>query len=322
MRNNQADVRRTDVILYHIITGIFSLLGRIPRGIAGRIADLLGRIWFAVDRRHRKVAVSNLTLAFGDHMSASEIQALARRVFRNLTRILFEIGWGMHLDASRVNDHFNFSGLHHLQAARRKGQGVLILTAHIGNWELMIIAAGLIGLSLSAIYRPLDFRPLDLFFADLRSRSGAKLFPKTKAMRKVLRSLKDGELVGVLLDQNTGVRSGVFVDFFGRPACTNKGLAMIALTTGAPVIPLFLVREGDGFRVEFGPEIPLIRTGDKTIDIETNTSAYNRVLESMIRRYPEQWFWVHRRWKTKPYKPWPRVFPKRKRKSSGIFERG
>jgi len=175
-----------------------------------------------------------------------------------------------------------------------------VLTGHMGNWELLSLAAAMLGYPMSAIYRPLDFKPLDRFFIELRSRYGAKMYPKKNAMRPILKGLKQKELIGILLDQNTGVSAGVFVDFFGSKACTNKGLALIALGTGAPVIPLFLLREDDIFRVEFGQEVPLIRSDDKTKDIEANTRQYNRVLESVIRRYPDQWFWVHRRWKTRP----------------------
>lgn len=121
----------------------------------------------------------------------------------------------------------------------------------------------------------------------------------------VLRSLKNNELVGILLDQNTNVAAGVFVDFFGKPACTNKGLAVLARATGVPVIPAFLAREGGAFHVEFGPEIPTIKTEDEDSDIYVNTRNYNQALESIIRRYPEQWFWVHNRWKTRPCQPWP-----------------
>jgi len=158
----------------------------------------------------------------------------------------------------------------------------------------------MLGYPMSAIYRPLEFKPLDRFFIDLRGRYGGKLHAKKNAMRPILKDLRNRELIGILLDQNTNRNAGVFVDFFGQPACTNKGLALLALGTGSPVIPLFLMREEDRFRVEFGPAFPLVRTGDKAKDIEVSTRQYNRVLEDVIRRYPEQWFWVHRRWKTRP----------------------
>lgn len=293
-----------EAVVCRLIAQAFFLLGMIPGRIAYRLANALGRIWFVLDRRHRQVAVANLTRAFGDRMPPVEIRGLARHVFCNLSRILFEIGWALHLKDSDIRKHFRFTGMHHLHAATRQKRGVLVLTAHIGNWELLLAVAGRIGLPISAIYRPFDFAPLDRFFNELRSQNGAKLFPKKGSMRKVLRSLKNNELVGILLDQNTGVFGGVFADFFGAPASTSKGLALLARQTGAPVIPMFLVREQGRFRVECGRELPALRTRDRTKDIETCTRQYNRVIEEVIRRYPEQWFWVHRRWKTKPFVPW------------------
>jgi Kdo2-lipid IVA lauroyltransferase/acyltransferase len=289
-----------ETFIYRAISAIFSALGFIPRPTAIRLASVIGHIWFLVDRRHRIVTIENLTHVYAHEISSREIRSLAIRIFQNLTMILFEIGWSLRVTKKDFYKFFRIVGFENLRSAYGKGKGVLALTAHIGNWELLMLSAGFLGVPMSAIYRPFDFKPLDRFFADLRKRYGAKLYPKSRAMRKILRSMRDRELVGFLMDQNTNVQSGVFVDFFGKPACTHKGMALIALGTEAPVISAFLVREDAGFRVEFGPEIPLIRTGDKDKDIIENTKQYNRVIESIILRYPEQWFWVHRRWKTKP----------------------
>lgn len=291
---------KLETLITKAISFGFAMLGIVPRRTAFRTAGILGRIWFRIDKRHRKVAMDNLTLVYGEEKSEKQIRALALRVFENLALILFEIGWSMRIKEKDFLKYFRIYGLEHIQSAYKKGKGGLALTAHIGNWELLMMAPGILGLPMSAIYRPLEFAPLDQFFVNLRTRYGAKLFPKARAMRKILRSIKDKELIGILLDQDAHVETGVFVDFFGKSACTNKGLALIALGTGSPVIPAFLVREGNGFRMEFGPEIPLIRTGDKEKDIVENTRQYNRALESIILRYPEQWFWVHRRWKTRP----------------------
>lgn len=285
-------------IVYKIISILFYLIGLIPRRTAAKAARFLGELWFVLDKRHRDVAVRNLTHVFGAEKSAAEIRSMARRIFHNLAFILFEIGWSLRLTEKDFSKYFHIHGLHYLVNAHKKGRGVLLLTGHVGDWELMCMVAARLGYPMSAIYRPLDFKPLDQFFINLRSRSGAALYPKKNAMRPILRGLKNGELIGILLDQNTSAQSGVFVDFFNRKACTNKGLALIALHTQAPVLPLFLLREDGGYRVEFGPELPLLRTHDKARDIETNTRQYNRVLEDVIRRYPDQWFWVHRRWKT------------------------
>lgn len=293
-----------DAVFYFAIARAFYLIGLIPSKAAIALASILGRIWFAFDRRHRQVALFNLTRAFGSRMAPGQIRTMARHVFSNLVMLIFEIGWSLHMKDADLRKHFRFHGMGHLQTALQQKKGVLILTAHIGNWELLIDAAGRIGMPISAIYRPLEFGPLDRFFIDLRSRSGASLFSKKNAMRKVMRSLKSNALIGVLLDQNSRLKHGVFADFFGASASTSKGLALLARKTGAPVVPLFLVREGGCFRVEFGAPLPRIKTGDKTKDIEAATQLYNRAIEDIILRYPEQWFWVHRRWKTKPYKPW------------------
>lgn len=297
-----------NAVFYHLIARGFFLLGLIPRKTADRLAGVLGRIWFALDRRHREVAIENLTRAFGAEMPPDRIRALARDVFCSLMKIVFEIGWALHIKDADIRRCFRFTGMANLLAAMQQKKGVLVLTAHLGNWELLLTAAGRVGLPISAIYRPMEFEPLDRFFRQLRSRNGASLFPKKKAMRKVLRSLRDNKLVGILLDQNTGASQGVFADFFGEPAGTNKGLALLARETGTPVVPMFLVREKGFFRVICGPQLPRIKTRDKTKDIEASTQLYNKVIEDKIRSYPDQWFWVHRRWKTKPYKMWnPRV---------------
>lgn len=293
-----------DTVLYHLIYLLFFLIGLIPPKIAGRLADAVGRIWFVIDRRHRAITVANLNRVFGDQMTRARIRTMARRVFCNLVRIIFEIGWSLHIKDSDIRKYFRFCGMENLHAALQNKKGVLVFTAHIGNWELLPTALARIGFPVSATYRPLDFNPLNRFFRELRSRDGAELLPKKRAMRKLLRSLKENKLVGMMLDQNARVYEGVFVDFFGEPACTNKGLALMARQIGTPVVPMFLVREKGFFRVECGQPLPRIKTGDKTKDIEALTRLYNKVIEDIIRRYPEQWFWVHQRWKTKPYKLW------------------
>jgi KDO2-lipid IV(A) lauroyltransferase len=192
------------------------------------------------------------------------------------------------------------SGREHIQTAYEKGKGILVLTAHFGNWELMPVLGAHLKHPCSYVYRPLDAGVLETFLARTRTRYGGTKIPKKRSFRKILRFLDEKGLVFLLMDQNVRREEGVFVPFFGQPAATNKGLALLALKTGAPVVPVFLVREETGFKGLILPEVPLIDTGDKEKDIEANTLAYNRVIESVVRQYPEQWFWVHRRWKTKP----------------------
>jgi len=285
---------------------LFKLIGLFPRKLAQRIADLLGRILFSVVKKHRRIAIDNLTYAFGHEKQPEEIKRIARQVFINLVKVLFEIGWSLHLKESQFAEHFKIDGYHHIKNAYEKGRGVLALTAHFGNWELLTVIGAMIKFPIDIVVRPLDFKPLDDFILNLRTRFGGKIIPKERSIHAIIRSLHRGDIVALLMDQNVDWYEGVFVDFMGHRACTSKGLALFAIKTEAPVVPVFMIREKSRFRAVFGPEIVTVKTGDRQKDIETNTQEYNRVIESFIRRYPDQWFWVHQRWKTKPYQPWPR----------------
>jgi len=288
-----------------LVAGGFRLMGGIPPDCARTIGNRLGDMWFAFDRSRRRVALESLQQVFGAQRSASEIRSLARRVFRNLSRIIFEVSWAMQMDEKRFRRYVTICGLHHYRQAIARKRGVLLMTAHCGNWELLTLVAAITRHPVGIVYRPFDFKPLDRFFRAFRSRFGAQMIPAAHAMRKIMRKLRNGDAVAILFDQNVDWYEGVFVDFFGRRACTNKGLALLALQTGAPVVPVFMRRVARGFVAEIGPEVPLARSGDKIRDIETHMRRCNQVLEDFVRRYPDQWFWVHRRWKTKPYHAWP-----------------
>jgi len=295
-----------NAIAYTSVVVFFKLIGRFPPRWALRASRFLGELWFAMDERHRQMALGNLTLAFGGEKSDREIRRIAKQVFRNIVHVVFEVAWSLHLHPKVLGAFFSVKGLANLRAAFRKGKGALILTGHVGNWELMPVAAAMAGYSANVLYRPIDYAPLDRFFVETRTRFGLKMIPKDASLLRVFRALKRGETVAMLLDQNVGLHKGVMVDFFGRRACTSYGLAYIALKTGAPVLPFFVVRGEKGFTAEIGPEIPFSKTGDDRKDLEENTRQYNEALETIIRRYPDQWFWIHNRWKTRPYWPWPR----------------
>ena len=282
--------------------GFAFALGLIPRPWALRIAEAMGQVWYLLDKRHRDVALSNLSRAYAKDKNASEIRVIARAAFKNIARVPLEIGWSLQQDIAETMGHCRFHGLEHLRRAHAKGKGVLVLGLHIGNWELLPMSLIYKGFKVSMVYRPLDFGPADRFFLHYRSRFGGNPIPKKKSMRRLLNALRRQDCVGILLDQNSGRKAGVFADFFGYPACTNKGMAMLALKTEAPVISAFLVRQGLGFDIHIGPEIPLVRTDSREKEIQLNTQQYNKVLESIIRRHPEQWLWVHRRWKNRPPK--------------------
>lgn len=285
---------------------VFRLIGRIPRSRSFVVSSLLGRLFYLVDKKHRTIVLDSMARSFGDQMSPHKRKLLAKRVFMNAVQTVLEVGWSLSRDNQQLTPYFRIKGRSNIEEAHAKGRGVLVLTAHFGNWELLSVVGSMLDHPISVVYRPLDFKPLDRFFVRMRTRFGSKVIPNRRALRQVMSALRDGNLVGLLMDQNVDWYEGVFVDFMGRRACTNKGLALLAMKTGAPVIPLFMVREKEGFVAEFLTEIPFERTGDRTRDIDENTARYNEVIESFLRRHPDQWLWLHQRWKTRPYQPWPR----------------
>lgn len=274
-----------------------SLLAHLPSAVglaAGRrLGDLL---WWVLPGR-RAVALDNLRRSFGGERSPAEVRCLGRRSFQHVGMNLVEACRYFlrptHVMLSRVR----MEGREHLQAAAAHGRGVLVLTAHFGNWELLAAAHGLSGLPLSIVTRQLDHPLLDDLAARFRRRSGAELIVKRQAVREVLTALRRQRMVGILLDQNATRAEGVFVPFFGSPASTSKGLALLALRTGAPVVPIFLRREPDGRHcMEVGAALPPPADGLVT----SYTATFNRVLEAAILRAPEQWLWMHDRWRTRP----------------------
>ncbi|GAB6097808.1 lysophospholipid acyltransferase family protein [Desulfatiferula olefinivorans] len=288
-----------DRLAARIIYMVLFLIGSLPAGLSQWLSDGIGRTWFAFDRRHRTIAVDNITRAFGDTLTPGDIRRLARENFKQLSRLLFEVGWSLRLYPHDIKKHISIEGMENLTLAFREGRGVLFLTAHLGSWELLTLVPALIPYTIHDIYRPLDYPPLEEVITRFRTRFGMKLIAKEGAIRKMLKALARGEGVGIPLDQSVGAKDGVFADFFGRPTCTSKGMGLIALKTGVPVIPVFLVRRKGGFTVIFGRRIRQSKTGDTARDLVDTTGAFNAQIEAVIRRYPEQWFWVHNRWKTK-----------------------
>jgi Kdo2-lipid IVA lauroyltransferase/acyltransferase len=301
-------MRLRDQLLYKAVGAAFLFLGNLPEWLRRGCAVQLGHLLFALDRKHRRVAIQNLELAFGHEKSPAQRHAIARRVFENLFHIIFEIGWSLTLPPAKLSRYFRVSGLEDYQRASAKGKGVLFLVAHFGNWELWAIGQHLAKIPARVVYRPLDAPFLNRFFQETRTRFGTQTIPTHRGtMRRIYMELRKGHAVAMLMDQSVDWYEGVFVDFFNHRACTSTGMALLALKSEAPVVPAFMIRTTKGFHAVFGPELPLIRTGDRTKDVELNTQQYNRVIESYVRRFPDQWFWVHRRWKTRPYQPWPRT---------------
>lgn len=297
-------------MIYRLIYAFVRIVSFIPFRTGQFLGRLLGRAFAMVPVNRTRDSLDNLRHAFGDQMTDPEIKRLNRLVVMHFGQMLFEVPHILRLNPENLDRYVVFENTENLLAAVGKGKGVFILSAHLGNWELMAAAVALLSVSkTAAVARSIDFSPADRLVRDLRTRFGAELIPKRGGMKKVLKAVKEKKTIGILLDQSVDWYEGVFVQFLGRPACTNKGLALLAQRTGAPVVPAFSARRSDGrYSVIFEKEVELQKTGDRTRDIEENTAIFTRIIEKYIRQCPEQWFWFHRRWKVRPYCPLPDDF--------------
>ncbi len=267
------------------------------------LGEQAGRIIFCLDLWHQRITLRNLALAFPEK-SKEELHQLGKKVFAQLGRVLAEITFIPKLNKENVGKYVVLEGEENFHKAYQKGKGIIFLTAHFGNWEWMAATFPLlVGFPCHVVMRPLDNKFFDQLVEILRTWTGNKTIPKKKALGRMLRLLHEGEIVGVLLDQNVDWSEGVFVDFLGHLACTNTGLALLARRTGAPVLPAFNIRQKNGqYRVIIEPEIPLRRTEDRDMDILQNTRVFNQIIEKYVRAYPDHWLWLHRRWKTRPWR--------------------
>jgi KDO2-lipid IV(A) lauroyltransferase len=242
----------------------------------------------------------NLRMALGRGRSEKELEAITKKVFINLGITFFELMRIPRMKATDLEGYVDINGLENLVEALKKGKGVMLLTAHFGNWELLAAQFGLRGYKVDIVARPLDNPLAEELLKWVRTRCGNNILPKKGSMIRLMRTLKRNGVIGILADQNVGRTDGVFVDFFDRLACTNKWPALLAGLSGAAVIPTFIVRSGKGHTVHVCKELELSRTENRERDTQINTSRYTAIVEHFIRRHPEQWFWVHRRWKTRP----------------------
>lgn len=284
-----------DTLEYWMALAVVATLARAPLPLANRLARGYARLLDLALPRLRRVALANLAMALPD-LTTEEHLRITAGVFRSIARLLVTFARFPSIDNASVAQWIRYEGFEHFAEARKKGHGVLFATAHLGNWELSAFAHALMASPMWVVVRPLDNPKIDEMVERRRTLSGNRLIGKKEYARGILKALHDNQAVGVLVDQNASLEEGAFVDFFGVPACAGTGFVKLAAHSGAVVIPGFaLWMEHEQRHVlRFYPPVEI------TGDAQRDTQALHRQLEAVIREYPDQWLWIHRRWKTRP----------------------
>jgi KDO2-lipid IV(A) lauroyltransferase len=280
---------------------VLKTLGALPRPVSRALAIGVARVLLLLRPRLRRTAMFNLRLAFPDWSNAQR-RAVVRKMVRHIGRMAAEFALFPRWTRKNVEQIVLLDGHENLLAGKSSGKGFLFLGGHIGAWEISSFALGLYGIPLHYMARPLDNARVDTLINRYRSLSGNRPIFKNESAREMLKALRAAETVGILADHNTLPEEGVFVDFFGKAACMTTGIARAALHTGAAVVPVYAYWDDAlrKYRLRFDPPAELVRTGDRDRDILENTQRFAKILEGIIRNHPDQWTWVHARWKTRP----------------------
>jgi KDO2-lipid IV(A) lauroyltransferase len=292
-----------DRLSYLAVRAAAGALGAMPLWCALRVAEAVALLAYVCDRPHRRVGMINLGIAFPEK-PLHERRRILRASFLNLGRTVAELAHLPRLDVAALRAMVRFAdepGWVDLMASA-DAAGLLICSGHFGNWELLVFANGMFGHPVAMVHRTIANPLVDEWLNALRGRAGTHLIRKRHAATGVLRALRERQILVLPFDQNSTRGLGVFVDFFGLAASTNAGIARLGLRTGVPIAPAFMVREGRHARhvVHILPSIQLQRTGDLETDVRQNTQRLSDLFEGMVRRHPEQWLWMHKRWKTRP----------------------
>jgi KDO2-lipid IV(A) lauroyltransferase len=276
---------------------------RSPRRLVLALGRGLGRLWSRLDRRHLANAADNLRRAFPEWDEA-RVRSTARAAYAHFGAVILDLLWMEGRPAQQLLALADVDGVEHLQRARAAGRGVVAPGGHLGNWEFQAVASVPLVGNVSSIARPLDNPLLDRRLVGLRTSTGNQVIYKQKALAQAIRTLREGGILAVLIDQNVQPGDGVFVRFFGRPASTTTVAAALALKTGCAIVPVRCTLQRSGrYRMAYGPPVEWTGSGRRDEDVPAITQRLTSIIEGWVRETPEQWLWLHRRWKTQPPGP-------------------
>lgn len=280
---------------------LLSVFHFIPLSVRKGLFISLFYLFYLLGVKTRLITIHNLTRSFPEK-DTKEILKIARGVYRHFACVAAEFFDMPYLNKDNIHKWMDVEGVENFQAGIARGKGMLSIVAHFGNWELMTIAGPMYLKPFYIVYRPLDNHVIDNVVEYVRTIQGNSLIPKGGSGKTVVELLKANHLIGILSDQNVSNREGVFVDFFGRPACTGVGLAVMAMRSGAPILPAFMARQKSGkYKFIVKPTVEPVCTDNYEHDLVVNTQRFTKIIEEVIREYPDQYFWFHQRWKTKPW---------------------
>jgi Kdo2-lipid IVA lauroyltransferase/acyltransferase len=289
------------LVAYLFCRSLMFGLALLPRRLGQAIGRGCGLLFYRISPRHRRIALGNVKQAFGDSMSPTHRARLARSSFAHAGMIMADAAYFPRTARRPLESVAVYEGKEHLLEAASEGRGVLVFSAHFGHWELVALLQARLGVPFTMVVRPLENARLNDFLTRLRGLTGNEVIAKYDAARGVLRALRGGRAVALLIDQNVRGEGGLFVDFFGLAASTTPALAIFALKCGVPMVPVFSYPRPDGrLLIRYGPPLRAERRGSLPDDILATTRRCTAVLEEEIRRHPEYWLWMHNRWRTRP----------------------
>lgn len=286
-------------VLYYLARCLAFFVYIIPLSVALGLADIIGQMAFWIARKYAKITLENLRSVFGGEKTDSEIHRIARQVFKNISRNAVELVRFPKISKTNIDNIIRIEGSEILDREFSKGKGIIVVTGHIGNWEMMAITLRIKGYPGVAVGKRIYFHKYDEYLNSLRRYHDVNIVYRDDSPRKILKVLRSNGIVGIVADQDVDSVEGVFINFLGRKAYTPAGPAVLAKATGASLVPVIMIRDGRRHRLIVNDPIELVDTGNKEADVVVNTQRWSDVLESYIRKYPDQWVWMHRRWKTK-----------------------